>query len=146
MGLTNYEGLKSGKFKAVNSDKIYDYKLHLNYDDQAWRIFRGNDLNESNYERISKFKILRINYLVGEECYSVEVKMDAMEGKTLNIFSSDLIMDTDTVGFKVKDAIYDFVGDVKDKIDNNKKTFWIITGSILIVLVVSFVIKIPKKI
>jgi hypothetical protein len=82
--------------------------------------------------------------LKDDEVYTADCKMDPISNNTLSIFSPDLIMDTNTIEFKVKDAIFDFVGEVKAKIDDNKKTFWIVTGCILIIIVVFFVFKVTK--
>ena len=144
-GLSSYQGFKQGNYKSTKNDnKSYKYKLHLNYDDHAWKLFRGGDLNESAYERISNFQILRINFLVDNEVYDVAVKMDTVDGKTLNIFSGDLIMDTDTVGYKVKNTIYDFVDDVKQKLKDNQGIIWAVLGGIVLVFVIIMVLKAAK--
>ena len=144
-GLSKYQGFKQGNYKSTKDDnKSYKYKLHLNYDDHAWKLFRGGDLNESAYERISNFQILRINFLVDNEVYDVAVKMDTVDGKTLNIFSGDLIMDTDTVGYKVKNTIYDFFDDVKQKLKDNQGIIWAVLGGIVLVFVIIMVLKAAK--
>ena len=146
LGLSSYQGFKQGNYKSTKTDKSYKYKLHLNYDDQAWRIFRGGDLNESNYERISNFQILRINFLVDNETYDIEVKMDTIEGETLNIFSPDLIMDSDSLNYKVKNSIYDFWDKMTSKIKENGHWFWVILGGVVLIFIIVIVIKVARKI
>lgn len=146
LGLSSYQGFKQGNYKSTKTDKSYKYKLHLNYDDQAWRIFRGGDLNESNYERISKFQILRINFLVDGKTYDVPVKMDTIEGETLNIFSPDLIMNSDSLNYKVKNGIYDFWDEMTTKIKENGHWFWVILGGVVLIFIIVVVIKVARKI
>ena len=146
-GLSSYQGFRQGSYKSTRDDnKTYKYKLHLNYDDHAWKLFRGGDLNESDYERISNFKILRINFLVDNETYDVEVKMDTIDGKTLNIFSGDLIMNTDSFGYKVKNTVYDLWNDITEKFKENSNLIWILLGGGLLIVIMVVGIRVYKKI
>lgn len=145
-GLSNYQGFKQGNYKSTKTDKSYKYELHLNYDDHAWKLFRGGDLNESNYERISNFQILRINFLVDGKTYDVPVKMDTIEGKTLNIFSPELIMNSDSFGFKVKNTIYDFWNNITSKIKENGHWFWIILGGIVLIFIIVIILRVMRVI
>jgi hypothetical protein len=76
--------------------------------------------------------------------YDVPVAMDCVDGKTLNILSPDLIMDTDTLGFKIKNGFYDFIDDVKSKVKENKNVVWIIIGSLILIVIIVVVIRIAR--
>ena len=143
--LSKYQGFEEGSFQSVKDSSIrYKYKLHLNYDDHAWDIFRGKEILEANYERVSKFQVLRINFLVDNETYDIPVSMDTIEGKSLNILDADLIMDTDSLGFKVKNSIYDFFDELKEKFENNKGIIWAVLGGVLLIFVIFMIIKAYK--
>lgn len=145
LGLSSYAGFSEGSYQStVDGSKRYKYKLHLNYDDDAWKIFRGGDLLEGNYKRVSDFQILRLNFVCDNEVYDVPVAMDCVDGKTLNILSPDLIMDTDTLGFKIKNGFYDFIDDVKSKVKENKNVVWIIIGSVILIVIIVVVIRIAR--
>lgn len=70
--------------------------------------------------------------------------MDTVDGKTLNIFSGDLIMDTETVGYKVKNTIYDFWDDFTSRVKEKGQWFWVIIGAIVLVVIIIVVIKFSK--
>ena len=72
--------------------------------------------------------------------------MDTIEGETLNIFSPDLIMDSDSLNFKVKNGIFDFWDKMKTKIQEKGNWFWIILGSIGVIIIIVVVIKVSKGI
>ena len=144
-GMSNYQGFEEGSFQSVkDSSTNYKYKLHLNYDDDAWNVFRGDDVIEANYEKIGSFKIMRINFLVDNQTYDIPVQMDTITGKTLNILSEDLIMDTNSPGFKVKNSIHDFFAGLKDKYESSKEITWTVLGSIILVFIIFVIIKVYK--
>ena len=72
--------------------------------------------------------------------------MDTIEGETLNIFSPDLIMDSDSLNYKIKNNIFDFWDKLKTKIQEKGNWFWIILGSIgvIIIIIIVVVIKVSK--
>ena len=148
--LGNYVGFKEGEFKSNKSDtKTYKYKLHLNYDDQAWDFFDWSGYVEADYKRVKNFKILRMNYVVDDKTYDVAIDMDTVDGNTLSIVDPELIDSTSSASWKIKDKI----GDVIDAIDtpisiaktffDNFKTIIIVTASVLAgVLILSIGLKV----
>ena len=131
LGLFHYQGFKEGSFSSVsNPDRKFKYELLLDYDDQGWRwkIFTGQDYKESDYKRISEFKILRINYLLDEKVYDVAIKMDTIEGETYNILSPNLIEDESSVEHKVKTWTNNVVETIKDKVGQYKNIILIVLG------------------
>ena len=148
--LGNYVGFKEGEFKSNKSDtKTYKYKLHLNYDDQAWDFFDWSGYVEADYKRVKNFKILRMNYVVDDKTYDVAIDMDTVDGSTLSIVDPGLIDSTSSTSWKIKDKI----GDVIDAIDtpisiaktffDNFKTIIIVTASVLAgVLILSIGLKV----
>jgi len=148
--LGNYVGFKEGEFKSNKSDtKTYKYKLHLNYDDQAWDFFDWSGYVEADYKRVKNFKILRMNYVVDDKTYDVAIDMDTVDGNTLSIVDPGLIDSTSSTSWKIKDTI----GDVIDAIDtpikvaktffDNFKTIIIVTASVLAgVLILSIGLKV----
>ena len=144
-GLSKYQGFEEGNYQSTrNSSTRYKYKLHLNYDDDGWKIFRGSDLKEGDYERISNFEILRLNFLVDNEIYDIKVAMDQIDSNKLNILHPDLIMDADSGLFKFKDTIYDFFSDIKTKFVENKGILWAVAGGVLLVIIIFGVLKTYK--
>lgn len=142
-GLYKFQGFEEGSYQSTkDSATNYKYKLHLNYDDDSWNIFEGKEFHEADYRRISKFKILRLNYLVDGEVYDVPIKMDTIEGDTLFILDPDLILDTETGYYRFKNAIDDFFTNVKNKFDQYKTAILIaagcVAGIILIVIILKF--------
>lgn len=46
-----------------------------------------------------------MNYVIDEETYDVPIQMDTIEGETLFILDPDLIIDTDTPYYKIKNKL-----------------------------------------
>lgn len=131
LGLFHYQGFKQGSFSSVsNPDRKFKYELLLDYDDQGWRwkIFTGQEYKESDYKRISEFKILRINYLLDEKVYDVAIKMDTIEGETYNILSPNLIEDESSVEHQVKTWTNNVIETIKDKVGQYKTIILIALG------------------
>ena len=128
-GLYNTYGFKEGEFKSNKKDSItYKYEMMLNYKEQNWDIF-GDYCLESNYKRIKDFKILRLNYVIDSKTYDVKVDMDTVDGETKSIVDRDLILDTDSTIYKVKDKAYTIA-------DGISYTFSLIKNILLISLAV----------
>lgn len=124
MGLYSYQGFSEGSYQStINSSYNYKYKLHLNYNSTSWNWFSGQEFSEASYKRVSEFQILRLNFVVDEDTYDVPVACDVLEGSTLNILDDNLILDTSTNYYKVKDTIDDFINNMKTAIDNVKNNF-----------------------
>ena len=104
--------------------------MMLNYDEQNWEWFGDSDI-ESNYKKIKDFKILRLNYLVDDKVYDVEVKMDAIDGETKTIVDRDLILDTDSGLWKTKNVVYG----IFDGIKNVGKTIGLVIGITVFLLI-----------
>lgn len=120
-GLYKFQGFSEGSYQSTKNSSInYKYKLHLNYDDDAWNIFEGKEYYEADYRRVSQFQILRMNYVVDGETFDVPIKMDTIEGDTLFILDQDLILNTDSSYYKFKNAIDDLFNDVKANWDKYK--------------------------
>ena len=144
-GLFKFQGFEEGNYAStINNSTNYKYKLHLNYDDDAWRIFTGGDLIEANYKRISNFQILRMNYLVDNTTYDVPIKMDTIEGDTLFILDDDLILDTDSIYYDIKNTIDDIFNKIKDTYNNYKTIFLVVGGIILSIFLIWLISKIYK--
>ena len=123
-GLYKFQGFSEGSYQSTKNSSInYKYRLHLNYDDDAWNIFEGKEFYEADYRRISQFQILRMNYVVDGETYDVPIKMDTIEGDTLFILDGDLILDTDTTYYQIKNALDDTINSLKNTL-NNIKNNW----------------------
>lgn len=142
-GLYKFQGFEEGSFQSTkDSATNYKYKLHLNYDDDAWNIFEGKEFYEADYRRISKFRILRLNYMVDGKVYDVPIKMDTIEGDTLFILDPDLILDTESAYYQFKNAIDDFFTGVVNKWQQYKTAILIaagcVGGIILIVIILKF--------
>jgi hypothetical protein len=102
-------GFKEGIFKSNEKESItYKYEMMLNYSEQNWDIF-SDACVESNYKRIKDFQILRLNYLVEDEVYDVKVTMDNVDGKTLSIIDRELILDTESALWQIKDKTYNIL-------------------------------------
>lgn len=152
--LGNYIGFKEGEFKSNKSDsKTYKYKLHLNYDDQAWDFFDWSGYVEADYKRVKNFKILRMNYVVDDKTYDVAIDMDTVDGNTLSIADPNLIDSTSSFVWQVKDKITDVVEgtgtvfDVAKTIFENAKTIIIVSLSVIGgVLLLGIAIRIYKGI
>ncbi|MBQ9124815.1 MAG: hypothetical protein IJY14_03900, partial [Acholeplasmatales bacterium] len=130
-GLCDTYGFKEGTFKSNEKDSItYKYEMMLNYDEQNWEWFGDSDI-ESNYKKIKDFKILRLNYLVDDKVYDVEVKMDAIDGETKTIVDRDLILDTDSGLWKTKNVVYG----IFDGIKNVGKTIGLVIGITVFLLI-----------
>ena len=145
LGLFNYQGFKEGSFSSVsNPAKKYRYELLLDYDDKAWlwKIFTGQEYKESDYKKIDEFKILRINYLLDNKTYDVQIKMDTIEGDTYNILSPNLIENESSVNYKVKTWANDVIESVKETVSNNKTWIFVALGAVGTCLLIYFVIKI----
>lgn len=129
--LFSYQGFQEGTFQSnIKTSKTYDYKMHLNYDETCWDLFDNPPYYEADYKIIKNFQILRINYLVADKVYDVAVKMDRVDGETLKIIDRNLIMDTGSTTWKVKDKIYEAVDTVKEKFGE--------AGTIVLALVSAF--------
>ena len=149
-GLFQFQGFKEGSYQSTKSSAInYKYRLHLNYDDEAWNIFVGKEYYEADYRRVSEFQIIRMNYVIDGKTYDVPIKMDTIEGDTLFILDPDLILDTDSPYYDLKKLIDDFFRKAKDKLNNYKIILIIIASTVggifLIALIIRF-IKIIKAI
>ena len=146
--LSSYQGFTEGSFQSTKKDSInYNYRLHLNYDAEAWNIFKGYDHNEEDYKRVSQFQILRMNYIVDNQTFDVPIKMDTIEGETLSILDSDLILDTEKPYYNVKNWLDDTITTIKDKTSQTKPALLAvlsITAVILIIWALSYVYKIIK--
>ena len=137
--LYNTYGFKEGSFKSNEKESIeYKYEMMLNYSEQNWDIFTSTI--ESNYKRIKDFKILRLNYLVEDEIYNVEVLMDNVDGKTLSLIDRSLILDTTSATYKIKNKIYS----IKDGIDLTKNIILSIIGIIVFLLIFYYSYKLIK--
>lgn len=123
-GLYNFQGFSEGSYQSTkNSSITYNYRLHLNYNDDAWNIFEGKEYYEADYRRISNFQILRMNYVVDGETFDVPIKMDTIEGDTLFILDGDLILDTETTYFKIKNTVDDALTSLNKTLDNIKNNW-----------------------
>ncbi len=130
-GLCDTYGFREGTFKSNENNSItYKYEMMLNYDEQNWELFGDSDI-ESNYKRIKDFKILRLNYLIDNKVYDVEVKMDAIDGETKTIVDRDLILDTESGLWKTKNTIYG----IFDGIKNVAKTIAIVVAITVFLLI-----------
>ena len=147
LGLFHYQGFKEGSFSSVsNPDRKFKYELLLDYDDQGWRwkIFTGQEYKESDYKRISQFKILRINYLLDEKVYDVAIKMDTIEGETYNILSPNLIEDEASVEHQVKTWANDVIETVKEKFNQYKIWIYVALGAVGLIIILYVVLKIRR--
>lgn len=130
LNLTTYQGFSEGSYASTdNNSKVYKYRLHLNYDENNWNIFAGLEYEEADFKRVSNFQILRMNYMIDNEVYDVDIKMDTIEGDTLLFFDSDMLLDTETPYFDFKDAIDDFTSSVIDKVSEYK---WVLYASAVV--------------
>ena len=149
-GLYKFQGFTQGSYQSTKNNSInYKYKLHLNYDDEAWNIFVGKEFYEADYRRVSEFQILRMNYVVDGKTYDVPIKMDTIEGDTLFILDPELILDTDSPYYDFKKAIDDFFSKAKEKLKTYKIVLIVLASTIggifLIALIIRF-IKIIRRI
>lgn len=144
-GLSTYQGFQEGSYQStLFSSTNYKYRLHLNYDDDAWNLFEGQAFYETNYKRVSEFQILRINYLVDGKTYDVPIQMDTIEGDTLFILDPDLILDTQTPYYQIKKNIDDFILGLKDKLKSKLWILWTIVGVIGFIILVVIIVKIKS--
>lgn len=144
-GLYKFQGFQQGSFQSTKNSSInYKYRLHLNYNDDSWNLLVGKGFYESDYRRVSEFQILRMNYIIDGKTYDVPIQMDTIEGDTLFILDSDLILDTDTNYYKIKNAIDDFLTKVKDNFNKYKTAFLIVGGTILALILISLIFRIFK--
>ena len=111
-------------------------------DDYDWKTKIHETFNKDLMDVINCLDQNQILNHLGDE--AVMEKTASVDGKTLNIFSGDLIMDTDTVGYKVKNTIYDFVNDLKQKLKDNQGIIWAVLGGIVLVFVIIMVLKAAK--
>ena len=92
-----------------------------------------------------------MNYVIDGETFDVPIKMDTIEGETLFILDGDLILDTDTPYFTIKNALDDSLTNLKNtfnKIMNNWDKYKVafiavgcgILGLIILVPVMKFII------
>ena len=134
-GLYDTYGFKEGEFRSNAKEAVtYKYEMMLNYTEQNWDLF-GDYCVESNYKRIKDFKILRLNYLVDDTVYDVAVTMDQVDGETLSIVDRDLILDTDSALWQIKDTtygIFDGVVNVFDTIKNVAAITLAVVGFLLL--------------
>lgn len=141
-GLYNFQGFSQGSYQSTkNSSITYKYRLHLNYDDTAWDWSVSQDFYECDYRRVSEFQILRMNYVIDGETFDVPIKMDTVEGETLFILDSDLILDTDTAYFKLKNLFDDLTYNLHNNWDTYKTVFIVIGCTLLAVIVLIPLIK-----
>ncbi len=138
-GLFKYQGFKEGSFQSnQKNSKYYKYELHLNYNDDAWNFFNGKSFQEADYKIIKKFKIFRMNFLADETVYDVAIKMDTVDGDTLSIVDRNLILDTDSTLWNVKDKVYDLVDRAEELFGKAGKAVLII-GSIIIFIIICYI-------
>ncbi len=141
-GLYKFQGFSEGSYQSTKNSSInYKYKLHLNYDDDAWNIFEGKEYYEADYRRVSQFQILRMNYVVDGETFDVPIKMDTIEGDTLFILDQDLILNTDSSYYQFKNAIDDLFNDVKANWDKYKVAIIAVGCSILALVLLIPILK-----
>ena len=141
-GLYKFQGFAEGSYQSTKNSSInYKYKLHLNYDDDAWNIFEGKEYYEADYRRVSQFQILRMNYVVDGETFDVPIKMDTIEGDTLFILDQDLILNTDSSYYQFKNAIDDLFNNVKDNWDKYKIAIIAVGCSILALVLLIPILK-----
>lgn len=139
-----YQGFAEGSFQSTVDDATnYKYRLHLNYNDTAWNPLIAQDFYESDYKRVSSFKILRLNFLIDNETYDVPIKMDTVEGDTLLAVDKELIINTNTNYYKFKDWVDDVTTLVTNK-EKAAKVFWALIGAAGLVIIVWIVFKIYK--
>ncbi len=137
-----YQGFKEGIFQSnIKSSKTYKYKLHLNYDEECWNLFDNPPYYEADYKVVKNFRILRLNYLVDNKVYDVAIKMDTVDGDTLNIIDRDLILDTDTTLWNVKDKVYDGLDKLSDKLGQTGKNIVIALSMTLAIIVLYYLYK-----
>lgn len=133
--LFSYQGFKEGSFASnIKGSKYYKYKLHLNYDEGCWNIFDNPPYYEADYKMVKQFKILRMNYLADNQVYDVAIKMDTIDGDTLSIVDKELILDTDSILWNVKDQIYEVLEKAKDLFGNASETILIVVSVIISLL------------
>lgn len=133
LGLSSFTSFTEGSYQSTKDDAVnYKYRLHLNYDDDGWQLHFNNDIWESDYRRISQFKILRMNFLIDNETYDVAIDMDTIEGDTLFILDPDLILDTDTWWYDFKNTIDDALRNAWDKY---QWVLWVLVGVLGISLI-----------
>ena len=72
-----------------------------------------------------------LNYLVEDQVYDVAVAMDNVDGKTLSIVDRNLILDTESSLYKVKDKIYS----ISDGMNVAKNVMLSIIGIIAFLLI-----------
>ncbi len=144
-GLSTYQGFQEGSYQStIDGRTNYKYRLHLNYDDDAWNLFEGQAFYETDYKRVSEFQILRMNYLVDGKTYDVPIQMDTVEGDTLFILDPELILDTQTPYYQIKKNIDDFILDLKDKLKSKLWILWTILGVIGFIILVVITLKIKN--
>ena len=88
-----------------------------------------------------------MNYIVDNQTFDVPIKMDTIEGETLSILDSDLILDTEKPYYNVKNWFDDTITTIKDKTSQTKPALLAvlsITAVILIIWALSYVYKIIK--
>lgn len=130
-----YQGFTEGSFQSTVDDATnYKYRLHLNYDDEAWNPLIDQDFIESDYKRVSRFRILRLNYVVDTKTYDVPIKMDTVEGETLLSVDKDLILDANTPYYNFKNWVDDVTTMVTDD-GKMSKVFLAVIGSIGLVVI-----------
>ena len=143
--LFSFQGFDEGSYQSTKNSSInYKYKLHLNYDDEAWSIHKGKDFYEADYRRVSKFQVLRMNYVVDGKTYDVPVKMDVIEGDTLFILDPDLILDTNSSYYDFKKMVDDFFRDFKESFDKYKTILVIIISSVVALVTVLLIVKFTR--
>ena len=160
LGLSTYQGLKEGTFKSnIDDSKTYQYQLHLNYDADGWRLFKGG-ADESKYTNVHDFKILRMNFLYKGQEIDCEVKMDEIEGENLSIFDKNTILDVETPIWQFKetvkdvedgannviDGVKDFFEDVQNGESKTMNTIYIVIGAVGAILLAYLIYKVVKVI
>lgn len=142
-GLSKYQGFEEGSYAAYNGNTIYKYKMHLNYDSNGWNWFDKSTQPEEDYQKISDFEVLRLNFIMTEQEYDVAVYMDTVDGTTVSIFDPTLITNTETDGFwDILDNIQNFFSNGWDAIVLATKLVLIFLCVIAVIYIVSFIIKI----
>ncbi len=137
-GLGRYQGFEEGYYHAQGSNaQTYKYKLHLNYDSNAWNWFDFKTQPEEKYQKISDFKVLRLNFIMDGQEYDLPIYMDTVDGTTVSVFDPSLIGDPDDLTIKdVFDMIQEFFEKFWDAIVMATK----IIGILLLIVAAMYVI------
>lgn len=144
-GLFEYAGFKQGTFKSAKDEsKSYKYELFLNYDENVWDIFNRSPMHETQYKRVKDFQILRMNYLVDNTTYDVPIKMDVIDGESLSIFDSDLILDVESTHFDINNTLDDLFTKINQEWSKYKRVIVIALAAFLGIFIFALIIRFFK--